>query len=279
MPQPLREVFGFPHDDFREEAVYSRLKKLCPYNNITATCTKDRKGDPLGVCTMLDDGTPIIICPVRFRESWRIINDAAPFLLPDSKNITYVSEPILRDAEKNTVGKIDLVLVEHDNGDVINFAPLEIQSVYISGNIRNPFNHYMADPSARFDEDWTGPNYPVPDWLSSVKRLIHQLTAKGMIIVNAWGKRFGIAAQHQFFNSFPLFKSIPEVPEEKANCAWFLYDLIWDPQKHIYALKLERKIYFSFDDFLNTFSATVAGDMQDFTDILQRKLAKKLKNK
>lgn len=274
---PLSEVFGYPYDDFRDVAKQHRQEKLCPYNNIVKYCTKDRKADPLGVCSMDEGVGPIIICPTRFKESWRIIDDAKPFLLPYANKVDFVTEPTLKDAGGNTVGKIDIVLVEHDkSGKVLDFAPLEVQSVYITGNIRNPFAYYLEDPHKRHDHPWEGDNYPRPDWLSSVKRLIHQITAKGTIIINAWGKKIGIAIQHQFFESFPLFSTIPEVSNDEADCAWFLYDLTWDSQTSLYGLQLERIIYFRFEDFLNTFASTEAGDIQDFTSILEKKLSRKI---
>ncbi len=278
MPRhPLCEVFGFPYNDFRKDAVYHRDNKLCPYNNIVPQCTKDKKKDPLGVCSMLESEEPIIICPVRFRQSWRIIDDTAPFLLPNATHINFVTEPTLKDAKGNTIGKIDIVLIDHgEEGNIVDFAPLEIQSVYISGNIRNPFSYYIGDPQSRYDKSWEGENYPSPDWLSSVKRTIHQITAKGIILVNSWKKHLGIAAQQQFFYSFPLFSQIPEVPQEEANCVWFLYNLVWDSQEKLFELKLERTIYFKFSDFLNTFSSTVPGNIKDFSAVLEKKLAKKL---
>src|SRR5947209_822841 len=44
---PLVEVFGFPVDNFSEEADRYRTKKLCPFNNKVPNCTKDKASDPL----------------------------------------------------------------------------------------------------------------------------------------------------------------------------------------------------------------------------------------
>ena len=49
---PLREVFGFPVDNFSPEATRHRDKKLCPFNNKVPNCTKDKANDPLGTCTI-----------------------------------------------------------------------------------------------------------------------------------------------------------------------------------------------------------------------------------
>ena len=43
-----------------------------------------------------------------------------------------------------------------------------MQAVYISGNVRNPFEHYMEDPERHKQMDWSRqPNYPHADYLSS----------------------------------------------------------------------------------------------------------------
>ncbi|MFQ3662623.1 MAG: NotI family restriction endonuclease [Chloroflexaceae bacterium] len=54
-------------------------------------------------------------------------------------------------------------------------ALMEVQAVYISGNVRKPFSFFMHDPDR--DLDWSGQkDYPRPDDLSSSrKRLVPQL--------------------------------------------------------------------------------------------------------
>ena len=64
---PLAEIFGYPADNFTPEADRYRINRLCPFNNKVPNCTKDKAKDPLGVCSIFDDGKIIITCPVRFR--------------------------------------------------------------------------------------------------------------------------------------------------------------------------------------------------------------------
>src|SRR4030042_168103 len=74
-----------------------------------------------------------------------------------------------------SAGNIDVVLVAYDeNSTIYDFGALEIQAVYISGNIRDPFEYYMKDPVSRANMDWKNEvNYPRPDYLSSSrKRLV-----------------------------------------------------------------------------------------------------------
>ena len=138
--QPLAEVFGFPIEDESERAVRYRENKLCPFNNLVSNCTKNSIDFPLGVCSLYHKTERVIICPVRFREDWIIISDAAKFIFDDKETWTHVGEVRLMDKYGRSAGNIDYVLVSYDDkGRVIDFGSLEVQAVYISGNLTGPF--------------------------------------------------------------------------------------------------------------------------------------------
>ncbi len=157
--QPLAEVFGSPSSNLSDRAERYRKLKLCPYNNRVPNCTKDKANDPLGVCSInfYNDGIvePIITCPIRFRQDWIIAEDAAAFFFGSSTSWTSLSEVKLRDKEGQSAGNIDLVLVAYDEGGiVVDFGSLEVQAVYISGNVRRPFEYYLEDRKNRQNMDW-----------------------------------------------------------------------------------------------------------------------------
>jgi hypothetical protein len=220
---PLGEVFGFPIDNRTPEAERYRKNKLCPFNNKVPSCTKDKANDPLGVCSIFEEGQTVITCPVRFREDWLIAEDAAEFFFKSDASWTSIAEVRLNDKNGNTAGNIDLVLVSYDErGRVVDFGSLEIQAVYISGNIRRPFEHYMSSRQRSHSFTWSGPNFPKADFLSSSrKRLAPQLLYKGGILTG-WGKKQAVALQTAFFDTLPALKG---VPQSKADIAWLLYDL------------------------------------------------------
>ena len=168
---PLAEVFGFPIGNRTPEAERYRKNKLCPFNNKVPSCTKDKANDPLGVCSIFEEGQTIITCPVRFREEWLIAEDAAQFFFKANASWTSIAEVRLNGKDGNTAGNIDLVLVSYDErGRVLEFGSLEIQAVYISGNVRNPFERYMSSRQRSNDFTWSGPNFPKADFLSSSRR-------------------------------------------------------------------------------------------------------------
>jgi hypothetical protein len=240
---PLAEVFGFPSTDMSANANRHRTKRLCPFNNKVPNCTKDKAQDPLGVCSVFQGDAIVITCPIRFRQSWLIADDAADFFFPANATWTTLAEVRLKDADGGSAGNIDIVLCAYDKtGKVYDFGALEVQAVYISGNVRNPFEHYMEAPAKRGGMDWTTEeNYPRPDFLSSSrKRLAPQLIFKGGII-NAWNKKSAVALDKSFFDTLP---KLPEVPKAEADIAWLIYDL--KPQEKVgahYELFRERVVY------------------------------------
>jgi len=273
---PLAEVFGYPAADQSDEAKRHRTKRLCPFNNKIPNCTKDKAQDPLGVCSVVHQGEPVITCPIRFRQSWRIADDAAEFFYAPDAKWTALTEVRLKDAEGGSAGNIDVVLCAYDRaGKVCDFGSLEVQAVYISGNVRNPFEHYMEAPEQRADMDWTTqPNYPRPDYLSSSrKRLAPQLIFKGGIL-NAWGKKSAVALNQGFFNTLP---KLPPVSKEEAEIAWLIYDIeTKDNPGELYQMVRKDVVYTRFEPALLQITKSRPGRVEDFLKVLQSKVDEKL---
>jgi len=272
---PLAEVFGFPISNFTKEAKRYRRNKLCPFNNRVPSCTKDKAKNPLGVCSIFHDGAPVITCPVRFREGWLIAENAADFFFRENTLWTSVAEVNLTDKYGKTAGHIDLVLVSYDNnGRVTDFGALEVQAVYISGNIRAPFEYYINSSQKRQNLNWQGkPNYPKPDYLSSSrKRLIPQVLYKGGIL-KTWGKKQVVVLQKSFFNTLP---KMPTVDVEKADIAWLLYGLKPVPKENRFTLVREDVIYTEFGPAMDSIIRPEPGNIEDFIEVLQEKLDEQL---
>ncbi|MBA4407954.1 MAG: hypothetical protein C0397_00855 [Odoribacter sp.] len=238
--QPLVEVFGFSIENESDRAKRYRANKLCPFNNIVSNCTKNSIEFPLGVCSLNHKDKRVIICPIRFREDWTIISDAANFIFDDKSAWTHVGEVRLNDKFGKSAGNVDYVLVSYDDkGRVLDFGSLEVQAVYISGNLTGPFTAYLEDPSPSFS--WTHAfKYPKPDYLSSSrKRLIPQIIAKGSIL-KQWNKKQVVALQTSFYNTLP---SLPEVNKSESDFAFFIYDLVSEEKSKTLSLKLQRVVY------------------------------------
>ncbi|HDH04096.1 MAG TPA: hypothetical protein ENH01_00055 [Nitrospirae bacterium] len=273
--QPLAEVFGHLTTDYSEKANRYRSRRLCPFNNKVPNCTKDKAKNPLAVCSIYHENQQVITCPVRFREDWIITDDAAGFLFKETTKWSTLTEVRLNDSLGKSAGNIDVILVAYDdNGKIYDFGALEIQAVYISGNVREPFEYFMKDPQNRASMNWSKePNYPRPDYLSSSrKRLVPQLLFKGGILHN-WKKKIAVALNKSFFATLPKLK---KVSKSKADIAWFIYDLKLIKEKgqeaERYTLKKVDEVFTGFEPALLSITTPSPGKVEDFMRLLQEKL-------
>ncbi len=277
--QPLAEVFGHIISDKSKKAVRYRSHRLCPFNNKVPNCTKDKAKNPLAVCSVFHDGAPAITCPIRFREDWLITDGAASFFFGDGTAWSSLTEVRLNDANGKSAGNVDVVLVAYDdNGKIFDFGALEIQAVYISGNVRDPFEYYMKNPKGRAQMDWSNrPNYPRPDYLSSSrKRLAPQLLYKGGIL-HSWHKKTAVAMNKSFFETLPRLKT---VSKSKADISWLIYDLqlVKEEGQERFKLTKTDEVFTEFEPALISITTASPGNIDDFIKLLQEKLDEQLES-
>jgi hypothetical protein len=270
--QPLGEVFGFPVDNHSDEAVRHQKDKLCPFGNRVPNCTKSSADDPVGVCSVHYADKLVVTCPIRFRERNVIISDAKKFFFAPDTPSTSLREVRLNDARGRSAGNIDYVLVAYDeNGTIVDYGALEVQAVYITGNIRKPFKMFVAKPAEYLTHDWTRQlNYPKPDFLSSSrKRLAPQLLFKGKIL-NRWQKKMAVAIDVTFFKTLPQMQ--PVTPDE-ADLAWLIYDLEHVKTTDQYSLVLRETVFTKWE----TASAGITTpEIREKDDLFRAALQKKL---
>lgn len=280
MPEiPIAEVFGYPILNTNKTAERFRKNKLCPFHNKVPSCTKNSATNPLGVCSISVDKSKIITCPIRFTEDWVIASDAAKFTFDndtiENGNWTTLREIRINDLNGKTAGNIDYVLVSYDaNGKLLDFGSLEVQAVYISGNVTKPFNYFFQNRNKKIINEWNSKDSPRPDFLSSSrKRLVPQLIFKGGILTH-WGKKQTVALQKDFFETLP---SLPEVNNSfEADIAWLIYDLQYDAEKSVYNLVKEKIIYTKFKQALAEILTPKPGQISTFIETLQLKLDEQL---
>jgi hypothetical protein len=277
--QPLAEVFGHLITDLSAKANRYRSLRLCPFNNKVPNCTKDKAKNPLGVCSIYHENKPVITCPIRFREEWIITDDAASFFFEEGAKWSSLTEVRLNDSHGKSAGNVDVVLVAYDEkGKIYDFGAVEVQAVYISGNVRDPFEYYIKAPLSKSKMNWLDqPNYPRPDYLSSSrKRLAPQLLFKGGIL-HAWKKRTAVVLSKAFFNTLPKLR---RVPKPKADIAWFIYDLelVGGKGKNVgkYSLKKVDEVFTEFEPALLSITTSSPGKISDFMRLLQEKLDEQL---
>jgi len=270
-PNPLVEVFGYPVGNMLPEAIAHREGRLCPYHNSSGlNCTKNSATDPLGVCTVVDGANFAITCPVRFRQDYVIVSDAAHFFFPAGTRYLALTEVRLNDKYGHSAGNIDITIAAlNEDNTVADFGALEVQAVYISGNVSKAFKVYMQNPAQNYAMQWTSKSYPKPDYLSSSrKRLVPQLIYKGGIL-NSWGKKLAVAVQRPFFEQLP---ALPQVDPAQSDLAWLVYDMTYDKLNQRYRLAATSTIYTSFKAALAFITTAEPGNMGDFVRSLENRI-------
>ena len=275
---PLAEVFGHLTTDMSLKAKRFRAHRLCP---LTILCQTAQKTKPRILSAFaVSIKTIRRLLPVQsvFVRTGLLPMRQHP-LFDKAATWSSLTEVRMNDSKGKSAGNIDMVLVAYDNnGKVYDFGALEIQAVYISGNVREPFEHYMKDQQGRALMDWSKePNYPRPDYLSSSrKRLVPQLLFKGGIL-HSWGKKTAVALNKGFFATLP---KLEQVPKSDADIAWLIYDLEMIKEKGQksgrYALKKVDEVFTKFEPALLSITTPSPGKVEDFIKLLQEKLDEQL---
>jgi len=78
-----------------------------------------------------------------------------------------------------------------------------------------------------------------------------------------------------FFNTLP---ALEEVKPEKADIAWFVYELVRQPSRNVYRLRRHKSVYTKFHESLDKITRSEAGDVGGFIEHLQEKVDEKLEN-
>lgn len=216
----IAEVFGFPIDNSSEEACRARRNKHCPFRS--AACNKGNLKNPLGICSFGDETRATVVCPARFLEQNRLFADAGRIAFGEGCKIAAIPEMrVLRVDQPNRspkrIGKIDFMIAALDEqGDPIDFAALEIQSVYISGlSIRPAFHAYLEKGELPSGSERR------PDFRSSAqKRLMPQLSLK-VPVFRRWGKKFFVAVDKSFYQAMPTMKTVDSI--ENSEVTWLVY--------------------------------------------------------
>ncbi|MGB7433760.1 MAG: NotI family restriction endonuclease [Ahrensia sp.] len=219
----VSEVFGFGVDNESEAAWNFRKLKDCPFR--MGLCTKSSKTNPIGICSLSDGINAAALCPVRFLENDIIFKDAARIAFGDGAEFAVFPEVRIlkiastREKERERkIGKVDFLIGLINGSEITDFAAVEVQAVYFSGNeIRSVQQHFL-DKRTLEGVDATRR----PDFRSSAqKRLIPQLELK-VPVFRRWGKKFFVVVDQQFFAALPEFKT---TTQGNSEVTWLAYPL------------------------------------------------------
>lgn len=218
----IAEVFGTSVLDDSAAATSLRERKWCRFRD--TQCTKVRKIDPIGVCAFSTGEDATIVCPFRFGENSRVFRDAAILAFGEGEEIVILPEykllsipSTLEGKSARKIGKVDFILGKIKDGRVVDFAALEIQSVYSSGGgVESAFKNFVKSGKLGRDGD-----LGVDFRSSAQKRLVPQLRLK-VPIFRRWGKKFFVAIDDTFFAALPEFGT---TSPGNSEVTWLSYPL------------------------------------------------------
>lgn len=116
--------------------------------------------------------------------------------------------------------------------------------------------------------DWSKePNFPRPDYLSSIgERLVPQLLLRSGIF-HSWGKKTAVALNRTVFSALP---KLHEASKSEADIAWMVYDVIPGVNGNSQAsrkmkLMMHKVVYSKWPDFLKAEKIPIGEAMGTFS--------------
>lgn len=218
----IAEVFGTAVLDQSPHAEDLRARRWCRFRN--SVCTKVSKVEPVGICSLAMGSDATIVCPTRFYEDSRVFRDAATIAFGEGAQVVALPEykllsipASIADKKIRKIGKVDFMLGKLENGKIVDFAALEIQSVYTSGGgVKDAFDNFILTRQIGNEGD-----LGVDFRSSAQKRLVPQLRLK-VPIFRRWGKKFFVAIDDTFFAALPEFG---ETSKGNSELTWLAYPL------------------------------------------------------
>jgi len=267
----IAEVFGHSTDNHSTEAKRDRQNRICPFRG--SQCTKGNRADPLGICSLTNGDRLATLCPVRFVQDAQVFRDAArlafgaaaAFAVVPEVRILQVRKVVQGRERMSKVGKVDYLIAKLDrNRNPIDFAALEVQSVYFSGGqIRSAFDGFMR--TGRVGEDASRR----PDWRSSAqKRLMPQLSLK-IPVFRRWGRKFFVAVDSLFFGELPTFRAANDF--SNSEITWLVYPFA--SVGSAFTIGSANVVYSTWDDVQTALREGEAPTTDQILDELRRKIS------
>ena len=253
----------------------------CPFKissiHSSTDCRKVRVENPLSVCSHREEQPKSVekftcLCPYRFFDDrkFSFMDSIKNFHFGGNVNAVFIPEVSLNTTEGKRIGNIDGVMLALDeNGQPDHSKPalIELQAVYVSGNIQNAFDWYLQNQSNISTLQYTGDNYPRPDFTSSHrKRLFPQLQYKFNALENA-----GKAPKFSVVCDKPFWDSLGEMPicrKVDADIHWVITEI--RKKGDDTELVLHKEIYSKWRD-IEQIRLMPTADLKKLSEDLKRK--------
>lgn len=192
----ISEIFGYAPNDTTNEARLLWRLEACPF--INEKCSKFNHDQTIvyGTCSVRNTNSDVVICPKRlYADNYATIRKVAKDAFGDVpmylfnefiKNRAKINKCVValgqNSGKEVKVGRslsMDWVLALIEDGMLIEYVGIEVQSIDITGNYRDAWHGYKnisLNPDAAIPSSQHGMN-----WANVHKRLIPQLIRKGLV--------------------------------------------------------------------------------------------------
>lgn len=265
IPRSLIEVFGYAPNDITPRARKFWSLSACPF--IGRACTKYDHTNTIcyGTCAVSNAGQDVIICPNRLYannyETIRHVSEDAfgnlPFMLFDEylkKEIGFLNCVVALGQNSGREVKLskmsmDWVLAHIENGRLIEYVGIEVQSIDITGNYRDAWY------AARDKKSVIPPSAHGLNWANVHKRLMPQIIRKSLVYSKSELVKNGLyfivpESVYQRFEEI-IGSDIPTVEFAGKDvitvCAYDLSESV--PHGEMRSLVRSRTVRFKLDEF------------------------------
>lgn len=271
----LVEIFGYAPTDITKQARTLWQLGACPF--INKACIKFNHDQSIiyGTCSVTSPYGDVVICPNRlYADEYKSINRVAIDAFGDGAEFLLFNEYIQRRAEvgdcivalgKNSgrevqVGNslsMDWVLAHIIEGELKEYAGVEVQSIDITGNYRDAWHSYNTLPQNPSQVSFPSSQHGL-NWANVHKRLIPQLIRKGVVYSRSSlvTKGFYFIVPDIVYRKFEeLIGDIPVLPQAQQDAISVFTYTLGNALKHGEIRKLcpEREIRFRLNDFAERF--------------------------
>ena len=246
MPYKVNELFGKYVNAARFPDLHGVLaSQSCPYRT-DGVCQKMRKSYPdtkIGTCSVCigqDVTEPYIICPYRITEHNRIFNDCLS-LIDTTGNDLYLLPEV-----STVAGNIDYVLAAINDGELVDFVGIELQTLDTTGTIW-PHRQKMLIEKGYAVED-ARPKSVGINWKMTEKTILAQLVQKSQLFSHV-NKPLVLLLQRPLYDDMASKFDFTKVRQSKATDTVHFHIYKFTPSRTQMNLSLNGNLSISATDF------------------------------
>ncbi len=271
----LTEIFGYSPKDLTRTARSLWSIGACPFTK--QKCIKHNHDQTIiyGTCSVHSSGQDVIICPNRlYANDYQSIKAVAEDAFGKNhrfftfeqyvENRNYKGLCVValgqNSGKEIKIGRalsMDWILALINNGELVEYVGVEVQSIDITGNYRDAWHAYKNLKPGKLNAKIPSSGHGL-NWANVHKRLIPQLIRKGLVYSRSQYVKSGLyfIAPDAVYKKFEgIIGEIPLVTSPKKNTIT-VHTYSLGPNlgfgKHR-ALILERKLCFSLKEFSERF--------------------------